>query len=760
MKKFNIVIVGTLALCAALVFGVIACSNAGGDVSPIVGVGGTQTGGGTTVVNPGDNGGSSGGTGGGAVSGNEKILDLRIKKNGVLYTGAGTSASVSKSLSAANGISFAQAASEQVPGDGWDERLWEQDRYQTSHVKVENAIIDGVKGLKFTITRPDSKYFDPTYLIREEGGWYEYKGQGMGDYRQKGWEYVGEGKGHHILACDNYSWVGAGKGDYVAEGFEYVGDGKGIFKVKEFFDYCDARDENGNPTGDYQFNPPYEYAGEGKGAYLKKLVYNFVGSGKGDYDISQPPSYEYVGVGKGDYKKEGEMYLSVAPNQGDYALEFQYVGEGNGARKKEYVYSFVGDGNGDYYRVSFQCKYVGDGNGYLKMEKKTVDVYVYVGQNQGDYDYDHYDPDSGTSTYKYVGEGNGYWKKVQETYGELTSVGYDGKGDYVPNPEYVGAGKGYYSQVKRYADKWVDWDYDNNKGNGDYLRKVRYVGDGNGDWCYSPLYKYVGDGNGDYIDTFEPVGDGNGDYTYNTNKTYGGWNYVGITRFEDLNGNGDRIWTTRAPLPTGKWNEKVNTCFYPLCEPNERYVFLIELKSIDANFHSGDPDYDIQEFLSIKAQDGIGDIDYSNLDPSRNLEVKYDGEKPIAIVKNCVPPKNTNELLSVLQVFAGNRDWQGDSSHWIADYKRSGDMMQFDKDPCMEMIRRDWTTKDENGNERHYTDEEVENMRSTQCFNAMLKSKGKKEFYVAHYFSFSVPEAQGIEEFRSIYIESEVVPIE
>lgn len=590
-----------------------------------------------------------------------KILDLRIKKNGVLYTGAGTSASVasnfSKSLSAANGISFAQiGGTEQVPGDGWDEKLWTQDRHQTSHVKVENAIVDNVPGLKFTITRPTSKYFDPYYKISKESEWYEWVGDNNGNYEHKGWKYVGAGNGDHVLQGATYEWLGDKKGDY----------------------------------DNYR--------------------------------------HEEVGAGKGAFIKVCDNYTLLTTNTGDYVeTGFEFVGEGNGIFEK--------------------CQ---SSSGWY------LSFYEYVGAGNGNIDYDlTYDGPRGH--YKNVGEGQGSYKLV-EGY-DCEDVGWDFDND---------KGNGSYLRkvirVDRSSGEWVSWIYDPvckwvEFGNGDWNEKADYVGQGNGDYIKKEHCKWVGDGNGDYVETFEEVGENQGAYVKHENWIYGGWNYVGITRLEDLNGNGDRIWTTRAPLSTEKWNEKVNTCFYPLCEPNERYVFIIELKSIDANFHSGDPDYEIQEFLSIKAQDGIGDIDYSNLDPSRNLEVKYDGEKPIAIVKNCVPPKNTNELLSVLQVFAGNRDWQGDSSHWIADYKRSGDMMQFDKDPCMEMIRRDWTTKDENGNERHFTEEEVENMRSTQCFNAMLKSKGKKEFYVAHYFSFSVPEAQGIEEFRSKYIESEVVPI-
>ncbi len=661
MKKFNIVIVGTLALCAALVFGFAACSNAGGDVSPIVGVGGTQTGDGTTVVNPGDNGGSSGGTGGGAVSGNEKILDLRIKKNGVLYTGAGSSASVtasvSKSLSAANGISFSQdGESEQVPGDGWDEKLWTQDRHQTSHVKVENAIVDNVPGLKFTITRPTSKYFDPYYKISKESEWYEWVGDNNGNYEHKGWKYVGAGKGDHVLQGATYEWLGDKKGDYDNYRHEEVGAGKGAFiKV------CDNYTLLTTNTGDY-VETGFEFVGEGNGTFEK---------------CQSSPNwhfYEYVGAGNGNI---------------DYDLTY------DGPRRH---YKNVGEGQGSYKLVEgYDCEYVG-----------------------WDFDND---------------KGNGsYLRKV--------------------------------IRVDRSSGEWVSWIYDPlckwvEFGNGDWNEKADYVGQGNGDYIKKEHCKWVGDGNGDYVETFEEVGENQGAYVKHENWIYGGWDNVGIIRLEDLGGNGDITRTTQTWLSIGEWDkdEKVNTCFYPMCEPGERYVFIIELQSTTHQLHSGDPDYIKKEYLSIVAQDGIGDIDYSNLDPSRNIEVKYDGEKPIAKLKNCIPPENMRNIVSVLHLFAGNRDWQGDSTQWIARYDKTDDIMQFDKDPCMEYIRRNWTTYDENGNERPFTDEELEDMRPTHCFNAALKAKGKKEFYAAHCFTFTVPEAKGIQEFTSIYIESEVVPI-
>lgn len=61
--------------------------------------------------------------------------------------------------------------------------------------------------------------------------------------------------------------------------------------------------------------------------------------------------YEYVGAGKGDYVKRGDTLIYAGEGNGDYNVQFMFVGQGKG----NYVFNdltggfeYVGDGNGDY----------------------------------------------------------------------------------------------------------------------------------------------------------------------------------------------------------------------------------------------------------------------------------------------------------------------------------------------------------------------------------------------------------------------------
>lgn len=503
-----------------------------------------------------------------------KILDLRIKKNGVAY-GSGASASVSPNVSKslADGLSFAAASSEQLPGDGYDEKLWTTDRYQTSHVKVEN--VPG--GIKFIITRPADDYYNPKFLIREENERYKYVGAGKGDYAFDRYENVGAGKGDHIKVCDNYSLRKPGEGEYEVAGFEYVGEGKGTFEKT-------------------------------------------VSSGRFDY--------EYVGAGNGNYEYDYPHNHPV-PNKDGYYSWYKDVGEGNGS-----------------YKFNSDCSF-----------------------------------------------------------------------------------------------EWIGWDNDNNKGKGSYLRKMVKVGKNDvSGWVEDHIYKWVGDNNGDYVRLFKSVGTGNGDYI--TNKIYGGEGWTCIERHEMISGNKER--TMRAAVIIDN-NVDVWTCLYPLCEPGERYVFQIELQTTDGdNLREAIK----QEWLSIVAENGVGDIDYSNLNEARHLELTYDGEKPTSTVSNFIPPENVKNLYSRIEYFAGTTEWAPGTTYWFAGYNQDASNPVFDKDPCMEDVKS-WAKP-----------EEVELYRASRCFNATLKSKGKKQFFSEQFFSFQVPEAQGISEFRTINLRSDYAYME
>lgn len=558
-----------------------------------------------------------------------KILDLRIKKNGVVY-GSGASASVSANVSkslAANGVSFANAASsEQLPGDGYDEKLWTTDRYQTSHVKVEN--VEG--GIKFTITRPAGDYFDPNYLIREQNERYEYVGANAGDYVKDGYKYVGAGKGDYSIVGEKYGWVGDGKGEYAFDG--------------------------------------YEYAGQGKGNYVFTGKYSYVASNDGDYIGGIGGAYEYAGESNGMYKKTVD-----APNY--------------------------------YY------EYVGAGNGNLNFKSELISSNFYPFED--------------------VGEGNGSYKKVDGY--RMEGVIWDSEnnkytGDYDIRYEYVGAGNGDRKKEPIYAYSL--------KG-GDYKEKFKYVGQGNGNTNKFPDYDWVGDNNGDYVKIYKNVGTGHGDHIKKTDKIYGGECWTCIERHEMINEKNER--TMRAGVIIDN-SVDVWTCLYPLCEPGERYVFEVELQPEDSSDHR---ELIKQEWLSIVAENGVGDIDYSNLNEARHLELTYDGEKPTSTVTNFIPPENVNNLYSRIEYFAGTKEWATGTTYWLAGYNQDASNPVFDKDPCMEDVKS-WAKP-----------EEVELYRASRCFNATLKSLGKKQFFSEQFFTFQVTEAQGISEFRTINLQSE-----
>lgn len=214
----------------------------------------------------------------------------------------------------------------------------------------------------------------------------------------------------------------------------------------------------------------------------------------------------------------------------------------------------------------------------------------------------------------------------------------------------------------------------------------------------------------------------------------GRFEWVGITRIENVPGVGDEKWTTRADPNYSEWNshpdENEFTCLYPLCEPGERYVFWVDLQGAGANTHRGDPDVQLKEYVSIVAKDGIGDIDYRYLDPSRNIELKYEGNKPIVKLSNCIPPKNAMNLKSCVTYYAGTKEWQGDSTLWVGSYSENG--------PVLELTDNSYG----------------------ENFAAAVKVKGKTQFFVQHVFSFTVPQAQGINNFNSFEMVSEIVSIE
>ena len=218
MKKLGLGVVGATALCAALAFSFAGCSNSAGGNSanpPVY------------PVTPANN--------------ESKILDLRIKKNGVAYVNQNASQNlVSKSVTT-----------------GYDDSLFtgNYEVLQSEHVKIEKVS----NGLKFTITRPEADCFDSTKCLKEIQN-TDANGNPVYSY-----VYVGLGNGPYATRL---VYVGEGKGDYKEE-YKYVGQGNGYYKLED---------------GVYIYDP------QRNGSY--DCYYIEVGYGNGD------KIYEYYDVGK------------------------------------------------------------------------------------------------------------------------------------------------------------------------------------------------------------------------------------------------------------------------------------------------------------------------------------------------------------------------------------------------------------------------------------------------------------------------------
>ena len=271
-------------------------------------------------------------------------------------------------------------------------------------------------------------------------------------------------------------------------------------------------------------------------------------------------------------------------------------------------------------------------------------------------------------------------------------------------------------------------------GNGNYIRDgYEYVGDGNGNYILDgDQYRWVYEGMGDYKEKYTLVGDGKGNWKKGK-KIFGGINWVGIARCEYINGELND-WTTAASLPAWEWSGSQNTftCIYPLCEPAERYVFLVTIQPTNPRDHR---EYQKDECLSVIALEGVGDIDYSHLDGTAKLDLQFDGTKPVATISNYEKPENLTvfdkDFYSVVEYEAGIKGNETNASYGIGNVEGKGFVNSFDKDY--------WSGR----------------------FKALVKAKGKDSFYARYYLKFKVPGSEGINEFRTITVDSSsVVQIE
>lgn len=133
-----------------------------------------------------------------------------------------------------------------------------------------------------------------------------------------------------------------------------------------------------------------------------------------------------------------------------------------------------------------------------------------------------------------------------------------------------------------------------------------------------------------------------------------GFGYVAIYRQEKV---GD---TTVCILPYDQMiHEPV---LYPLCEPGETYSFKVQISSPESNDNGRIDEY--YEYLTITAEDGIGDIDYSPVDEKQWVTVTQVGDDVIVEIKDCIPPEGYN-VVSHIQFFLGDEDWDNPNTKWF-----------------------------------------------------------------------------------------------
>ncbi len=220
-----------------------------------------------------------------------------------------------------------------------------------------------------------------------------------------------------------------------------------------------------------------------------------------------------------------------------------------------------------------------------------------------------------------------------------------------------------------------------------------------------------------------------------------GTTYILIQRIEE---NG--LYSTKLDVPLIS-NEKFSF-IYPLCEPGEKYKFNVRIETgnrLDA----------YEDFLTITATDGIGDIDYSNLKTSRHLNLSYDGTKPTCQIIDCIPPeaKNVKTFISYSVTNSNTIDWDAtDTANevlWLGNYK--GDVSEIISSEELS------EAKDYSSNNPD-TDGYYSN--PSKPFKYFLGNSNKSYLFAQYTYSFEL-EMEGQENFiwRTASIDSEPIRI-
>lgn len=215
--------------------------------------------------------------------------------------------------------------------------------------------------------------------------------------------------------------------------------------------------------------------------------------------------------------------------------------------------------------------------------------------------------------------------------------------------------------------------------------------------------------------------------------------YILIQRIEE---NG--LYSTKLDVPLNSAKEFI----YPLCEPGEKYKFCVRIET-------GDRLNAYEDFLTITATDGIGDIDYSNLKSSRHLNLSYNGTKPTCQIIDCIPPeaKNVKAFISYSVTNSNTINWDAtDSANevlWFGNYK--GDVSEIISSEEL-YEAKDYSSENPNV-DGYYKNPD-------QPFKYFLDNSNKSYLFAQYTYTFEL-EMEGQENFmwRTASIDSEPIRI-
>ena len=229
--------------------------------------------------------------------------------------------------------------------------------------------------------------------------------------------------------------------------------------------------------------------------------------------------------------------------------------------------------------------------------------------------------------------------------------------------------------------------------------------------------------------------------SYQPDMNGNGVGWVAIWRIEEI---GEQTYQTTCAVLNHPLNEQESfEVIYPLCEPGEKYLFKVQFDPIDLNNNRADQRY---EFVSIVAEDGIGDIDYSKLRKNRYLKLSFDGEYPRVTLSNCIPPKNAKNVRTYIDFFAGNKDWEtNNATVWIGNYV---------SDKVDETV---------NKNSKGTFSFVWINEQEMESIKQAVDAYGKDQFFAQYSFLFDLPDtfqcSQYVGQWRTVMIESDCVRI-